>query len=189
MLDQHIWTTIRFRWVKIFAIIVTTIIIMTAAGLYAAAFSSAKSNRSVRLSSPPPVVCLSPPANMLAWWRSEGNAIDARGNYHGTLQNGTVFTAGMTGEAFSFDGTDDYVDLPDGFANFTNGLTVGLWARPTSSGMWARFIDLGNGQANNNIMFVRRSTSSDLAFEVYDGAGNPTGMAYAENAITNNEWH
>ncbi|MBK7393686.1 MAG: hypothetical protein IPI64_10365 [Chloracidobacterium sp.] len=162
---------------------------MTAAGSSAAAFSSPNHKRSVRRSSPPPVVCLSPPSGMIAWWRGEGNAIDARGNYHGLLQNGTVFTAGMTGQAFSFDGTDDHVDLPDGFANFSNGFTVGLWARPTSNGVWARFIDLGNGQANNNILFQRRSTSNDLAFEVYNGSGTSTGMAYAENAITNNEWH
>lgn len=131
--------------------------------------------------------CVQPPSGMVAWWSGDNNALDIMGNYDGTLVNGT-YAAGMVGQAFSFDGTDDYVDLPDGFADFTSGFTVGLWANPTSTGYWARFIEFANGAANHNILLTRRSTSNDLAFEVYV-AGSSTGMAYAVDAITNNEWH
>ncbi|MBI5848814.1 MAG: hypothetical protein HZB31_12880 [Nitrospirae bacterium] len=133
-------------------------------------------------------VCTTPADNMIAWWKGDNNALDMIGTQHGTLMNSDTYAPGMVGQAFSFDGVDDYVDLPDGFANFTSGFTIGLWAKPTASGYWARFVDLGNGTANNNILFMRRSTSNDLAFEVYDGSGNHD-MVYAENAITNNEWH
>lgn len=133
--------------------------------------------------------CATPPSGMVSWWRAEDNAVDIVGGNNGTLQNGATYSTGKVGQAFSFDGVNDYIALPAGFADFTSGFTVALWANPTASGSWARFIDLGNGQANDNILFDRRTTSNDLAFEVYDGAGNSTGMAYTVDAITNNEWH
>ncbi len=90
--------------------------------------------------------------------------------------------------ALSFDGTDDYLDLPNGFRSFSGGMTVAVWARPTASSNWARFIDFGNGDANNNILFARGGTTNSLVFEVYDG--NTTGgKVYGTGAITNNEWH
>ncbi|NJD55299.1 MAG: DUF11 domain-containing protein, partial [Nitrospirae bacterium] len=134
-------------------------------------------------------LCVQPSAGMVSWWDGDNNTVDLVSRASGTMMGGATYAAGMVGQAFSFDGTDDYVDLPDGFADFTSGFTVTLWANPTSYGYWARFIDLGNGQADNNILFDRRSTSNDLTLEVYDGGGSSTGMAYAVDAITNNEWH
>jgi len=64
-----------------------------------------------------------------------------------------------------------YVDLPSGFSDFsTNGMTVSLWAYPTSEGigaLWARFIDFANGAANDNILFARTGTANQFSFEVY----------------------
>ncbi|MBI5101292.1 MAG: LamG domain-containing protein, partial [Nitrospirae bacterium] len=53
--------------------------------------------------------CTPPPSNMGAWWKAEGNAADATDSHDGTLVNGTAFAAGKVGQAFSFDGVDDYV--------------------------------------------------------------------------------
>ncbi len=78
------------------------------------------------------------------------------------VQNGgtTVLDGGYLGlqppsdTVLSFDGTNDYVQLPGGsaFADFTTGMTVGVWAYPTANSSWSRFIDLGNGPSNNNII-------------------------------------
>jgi hypothetical protein len=46
---------------------------------------------------------------VVGWWKAEGNTNDAVGNNHGTPQNGVAFTAGKVGQAFSLDGSDDYV--------------------------------------------------------------------------------
>ncbi|MFH0772682.1 MAG: LamG domain-containing protein [Candidatus Omnitrophota bacterium] len=89
---------------------------------------------------------------------------------------------------FKFDGIDDYIDLPDGFANFTGGLTFGVWAYPTDSNKnWARFIELANGSNNNNILFARNGTSNDLTFEVYNGT-ETGGRVTAAGAIELNKW-
>ncbi|MBI5631876.1 MAG: carboxypeptidase regulatory-like domain-containing protein [Nitrospirae bacterium] len=135
-----------------------------------------------------PAICTPPPSGMVAWWAGDDNAFDRSGAYDGTLMNGSTFAPGKVGQAFSFDGVNDYVDLPDGFANFTSGFTVDLWANPTASTYWARFIDFGNGPANNNIVFARETTTNNLVFEVYNGASS-TGKVHAFDAITNDEWH
>ncbi|MBU4029984.1 MAG: LamG domain-containing protein [Proteobacteria bacterium] len=130
--------------------------------------------------------CIPVPTDVTAWWRAENNAEDSLGNYDGAML-GATFAPGKIGQAFSL-GVNEYVDLPDGFADFTTGFTVGLWANPSASGNWARFLELGNGYQNDNILFLRRQTNDQLAFQVYTG-GVLTGTAYALNAIINDEWH
>ncbi|MBN2841480.1 MAG: hypothetical protein JXM68_00220, partial [Sedimentisphaerales bacterium] len=99
-------------------------------------------------------------------------AADASGQGNNGTLTGMTFasnaTTGKVNGALNFDGVDDYVDLPDGFADFRSGMTVTLWAYPTAVQNWARFIDFGNGEYNSNIVFARRGTTNNLVFEGYD---------------------
>ncbi len=65
------------------------------------------------VSLPKPGKCVAPPTGLVSWWPGDGDAIDIVGNNHGILQNGTTFAPGMVGLAFSLDGTDDYVSVPN----------------------------------------------------------------------------
>jgi hypothetical protein len=71
-----------------------------------------------------------PESGLVAWWNGEGDGQDSAGSHHGTLQNGASFAAGRIGQAFAFDGQDDFVEVPDddrwAFAN--RDFTVELWA-------------------------------------------------------------
>ena len=102
-----------------------------------------------------------------------------------SFDNGAA--AGMLNGALSFDGTDDYIDLPDGFANFRSGMTVSVWVYPTAVKNWARFIDIANGASDNNFMLARRGISNDLFFEVYN-RGTSGGMVRAVGVIELNKW-
>lgn len=81
-------------------------------------------------------VCVDPPSGLVSWWRGEGNANDTIDGNHGTLMNGAAFVAGQVGSAFSFDGADDVVSIPDApnlnFAS-TSSFTIELWAFRTSA--------------------------------------------------------
>jgi hypothetical protein len=71
------------------------------------------------------------PAGLVAYYPGNGNAQDAAGGNHGTLVNGTAFTTGVIGQAFSFDGVDDQVEIPHTAANSpSNAVTVSAWIRP-----------------------------------------------------------
>ena len=120
---------------------------------------------------------------------SGSSLIDSGDNPHlsSTLKGSASGYSGPIGEALSFDGINDYIDLPDGFADWTGGMTVSVWAYPTAVGFWARFLDIGNGPSNNNIVFARDGTSNTISFEAYNGSASG-GRVTAAGAITLNQW-
>ncbi|MDP6716860.1 MAG: hypothetical protein QF368_19835, partial [SAR202 cluster bacterium] len=69
---------------------------------------------------------------LVAYWPADGNADDVVGGNHGTLRDGASFGDGVVGQAFSFDGVDDYVEIP-ATANLTQegttSLTVAAWIK------------------------------------------------------------
>src|SRR4051812_27192091 len=79
------------------------------------------------------------------------------------------FSKAQTNYAIDLNGTDAYADLGNVSPtdNFTNGLTIECWVKWDAFNSWSRLADLGNGAANNNIIFANEATSSKLRFEVY----------------------
>jgi hypothetical protein len=59
---------------------------------------------------------------------------DAVSTNHGTLTNGTTFAAGKIGQAFTFDGINDYVALPNNIMKFSNtdNWSVSFWIYQTA---------------------------------------------------------
>ena len=132
---------------------------------------------------------------LVAWWKlDEGSGSTAEdfsvNDYNGTISGATwIIDDPCRVTDLSFDGTNDYVDIPDGFAAF-DGVTVSLWAYPTSVKTSPRFIDLGIGTSpNNNIYFGRSSTTDKLLFQVYNGTATNLGSAVSDaGAIELNKW-
>jgi len=75
-----------------------------------------------------------PTPGLVAWWPAEGNANDITGNGHGgVLDNGATFAAGKVGTAFSLDGVNDNIAVPDSPAlHFTNAMSVVGWINTTA---------------------------------------------------------
>ncbi len=112
-------------------------------------------------------VCTTPPADLVAWWPGGGDAKDIVGTNDGTPQNGAAFAAGKVGQAFSFDGSDDFVLVPDApnLAGFP-AVTVEAWVRsssPADQDIVAHF-DILNPHAG----FLLGIASSALHFYVAD---------------------
>ncbi len=93
-------------------------------------------------------ICTPPPSGMVSWWRAENNANDSVGTNHGTLQNGATFATGKVGQAFSFDGVDDYIAIPNGIVPATaRNFTVDAWVFPNDTAS-SRYVLYGGTEDN-----------------------------------------
>jgi len=115
------------------------------------------------------------PGTGTTWFDTSGN------NNHGTIFGGAVFDK----NSLIFDGVDDYVQLPAGFSNFSNGLTIFVFADFGNASNWERIIDFGNGPSDNNMLIARVSTSNNLAFEIYNGSTS-LGKCVVVDGVLNN---
>jgi tRNA A-37 threonylcarbamoyl transferase component Bud32 len=80
-------------------------------------------------------VSIPAPPGLIAWWSGDGHAEDSVGANHGILQNGVAFAPGVVGQAFRFDGIDDYIRVPHSDSlNPRDGFTIEGWIRSHSTG-------------------------------------------------------
>jgi len=75
--------------------------------------------------------CVPPVPGLVTWLRAEGNALDTVSSSPVTLVNGATFAPGLAGQAFRFDGVDDYVLVPDSpnWALGTSDFTIEVWTK------------------------------------------------------------
>jgi hypothetical protein len=81
-----------------------------------------------------PPDCGNAPPGLVGWWRAEGNADGSLGNHPGGASNGVAYAAGKVGQAFSFDGVDDYVRIgaaPGLDVGAGGGMTIEGWIQPS----------------------------------------------------------
>jgi hypothetical protein len=74
--------------------------------------------------------CVPKPSGLVGWWPGDGFAADAAGTNSGTLQGGSSYATGQVGQAFSLNGANGYVQVPDSplWAFGTNDFSIELWA-------------------------------------------------------------
>lgn len=141
--------------------------------------------------------CLSPTwqTGLISWWRFNGNALDFIGVNHGTVNGATLMNTGCkSGQCYSFDGVNDYINLPDSnlfdFPANTD-FTVSLWASRhgvVSFGYLGLFSH-GAG-SDTTVGYDIRTTGSgaDLFFEISNGTVRKS-MAYINAFTTLNVLH
>ena len=114
-----------------------------------------------------------------AWNDISGNSLNA------TLVGAPPYVANPG--SFTLAG-GDHATLPTGFANdFANGFGLfAIWNFGTASN-YERIIDLGQGQADDNIIVGRKDTSDTFFYQLYNGG---TGGTFVEvtNAIQNSQF-
>ena len=111
---------------------------------------------------------------------------DASGNANtGTLNGAAWHAAGRYGGALSFDGTNDWVTVPDkAVLDLTNAMTLEAWVYASSIGAWRTVL--------------LKETSSGLSYGLYSSDTNsrPSGWirrtsdvdATGPSALTTNTW-
>ena len=82
----------------------------------------------------PDLSCAQIPQGATGWWPADGTPRDLVGTNDGTLRNGAAFAPGKALDGFLFDGTDDYVEVPDvPPLNPAGSFSVDLWVKTSSS--------------------------------------------------------
>lgn len=77
--------------------------------------------------------CITSAAGLAAWLPGEGNALNAAGLPHGVWQGTASYRTGLVGQAFSFDGVDDYLELANSSTVQPASLTVECWFNASNS--------------------------------------------------------
>jgi hypothetical protein len=127
------------------------------------------------------------PPGLVSWWRGEGNALDQVGGNNGVLLNGVGFDAGAVGQAFRFNGTDSYVEVPDSPAlRLTNQVTIEFWVKRQDLQKEDYIINKGGdytrGALNYGVTITQPQWGSKLAFTFAGGARHSL-------SITDLNWH
>ncbi len=71
---------------------------------------------------------------LVAYYPLDGSANDSAGSNDGTEHDGVSYSSGLSGQAASFDGVDDYIELLDLSSTFLVGapITISLWVKSES---------------------------------------------------------
>jgi hypothetical protein len=146
--------------------------------------------------------CYPPSTELLAWWPGDGNASDIAGTNSGTLQSGaTANAAGVSGSAFSFDGTNGYVQIADSPVLRPTNLTIECWVLFTGLDS----LGLGSSPAGDQYLVFRQNSRSGgfegfaltktrvggsdvFNFTVASAAGQPV-VVNSTTAISSGIWH
>ena len=108
--------------------------------------------------------------SLYAVYKGESNANDSLGTYNGTAQGGLTYTTGKSGNAFTFNGTNAYVGLPNNSINFTGDFSISLWVNLASlSGSQVLFNNFKQVGLNNYYGYLIFAHNNNLYFRNQDG--------------------
>ena len=125
------------------------------------------------------------------WALDEGTgttASDISGNNNtGTLANGPTWTTGKYGNALSFDGANDYVNVPDAASLDLTSWTISAWIYPTSlpSVTWKTILCKGGDCTN----YYLQTYGTELEGGFESPAGNWRRFRTTGAALQLNTWY
>ncbi len=147
-------------------------------------------------------MCITPPSGMTAWYPGDGDANDLLGLNNGSLQNGAGFAPGKVGQAFSLNGVNQFVTLPQNFLPYpargnssSTPISVDAWFQTTSGGVilgqqgevgptavpsgWVPAIYVGtDGMLYAELFWGAMSPLSSAPRKVNDGAFHHVAVTY-----------
>lgn len=117
-------------------------------------------------------ICVESPLGLVSWWPGDENADDMQDSNHGTLMSGATLVPGLVGQAFSFDGIDDFVEVPDspslniGMGDFS----IEAWVLMNDTGEMQTIMDKRVwSEAGVELGYHLSVFPSELTFQMADG--------------------
>lgn len=125
---------------------------------------------------------------LYAVYKGESSANDSLGTYNGTAQGGLTYTAGKSGNAFTFNGTNAYVKLPNNsFNSLTGDSSVSLWFYGNGSGTpQSLFSNTGYNGTIGKGFWIWQQAGYQITMSI-NGGGGATSLQ--TTPITNSVWH
>ncbi len=132
--------------------------------------------------------------SLKGYWSFNGQDVSGTTAYdrsgagnNGTLTNGPAVTPGKLGQALSFDGSNDYISVPQN-GNFnlsSSGFTIALWINKTADG---RVISWYDGSKNIQLIASTRDGGVTQMFALKNHAGTFAPQA-ATASVAIGQWH
>jgi parallel beta-helix repeat protein len=126
-------------------------------------------------------------AGLVSQWAAEGNTEDSVGNHDGILVNGASFAPGRSGQAFRFDGVDDYVATPL-VVDYSSGVTFELWVSTLGDGGNALMAGGGGATADRGMGLFLEGGRPGLG-GTKGTPGSPNFVIHPNISITDGQFH
>ena len=135
--------------------------------------------------------CGALPTDAIGWWRAEDSADDEIDGFDGTM-NGGGYVDGKVGRAFSFDGVNDFVELPDsevwdfGMESFS----VAAWFKAPAVSYYSEIVSYHNGTSSMGAWYIRLDSSGRPQIGIIDASGWPTHWEVrGDREFDDDNWH
>ena len=122
--------------------------------------------------------------SLFAAYNGESNANDSFGTNNGTAVGGLTYGTGKIGNAFTFNGSNSYVSLPNNSWNFTGNFSISMWVKFSSSSLSQILISnftIG-GATTVSGWFIEKTDNAELRFRGYNNGSlvlNATKIAFS----------
>ena len=124
--------------------------------------------------------------NTVGLWHlneASGNALDSSGNSNTGTPTGTTVVSGKLGNARSFNGSGEYINLASTPIAGTGSFSIFAWIKTSTTGTRKQIISFGSDTTNQGEWFfinTNNQVASDLS-----NTGGPTSTA----TVTDGNWH
>jgi hypothetical protein len=147
--------------------------------------------------------CYTQPSGLVSWWKGDDDATDHMGNNNGTLVNGAGFAVGQVNDAFSFNGSNQYVLIGQPVPadlQLQNNFAYSAWIYITNypsmlGGTWGTIVGSEYGSNHSGIgLYIGGSvTGSEVnvppgAIDLDIGNGSSWYSVYTTTQIPLNQW-
>ncbi|HEX5221480.1 MAG TPA: immunoglobulin domain-containing protein [Verrucomicrobiae bacterium] len=144
--------------------------------------------------------CVPNVSGLVGWWPGDGNASNILGTNNGTLSGGaTANAAGVVGSAFNFDGTNNFVQVPDAVILKPTNFTIEGWVRftgldtPGTAAVGRQYLIFKQNAFSSNfegfdLSKVRIAGSDRFVFRV-STSGGQSAAVYSTTLIATGVWY
>jgi len=127
----------------------------------------------------------------ILYYKFNANANDETDfEHHGSTHGGISYTTdrfGNENSAIQLNGTNGYIEVPEGVWFDGSPFTIATWIKPNAFNSWSRVMDFGIGQGNENITFaLTNGTSGELYALIRRGTSTQYNVTGPEIAL--DEW-